>query len=75
VVVVVEEEEDCNALIVLPCGTCLLGVSVSFPVQTTTSLSIITSLGPADDGNVADKEGGGGRWWSHVMRGQNDRHF
>ena len=35
----------------------LVGVLVSFPVTTTSSLSVITSLGPMDDGNVVDKEG------------------
>jgi hypothetical protein len=34
----------------------LVGVSVSFPVPTATSLSVITSLEPADDDNVVDKE-------------------
>ncbi len=37
----------------------LVGVLVSFPVPTTASLSVIASLGPVDDGDVADKERGG----------------
>jgi hypothetical protein len=37
----------------------LVGVSVSFPFPTTASLFVITSLGPVDDGDVVDKEGGG----------------
>ena len=38
----------------------LVVVSVSFPVPTAASLSVITSLGPADGGNVVDNTGGGG---------------
>ncbi len=38
----------------------LVGVLVSFPVPTATYLSVITSLGSMDDGDVVDKEGGGG---------------
>ncbi len=34
-----------------------VGVSVSFSVPTVASLSVITSLGPMDDGNMVDKEG------------------
>ena len=40
--------------------TSLIGVLVFFPVPPATSLSIITSLGPVDDGAVVDKERGGG---------------
>jgi hypothetical protein len=36
----------------------LVSVLVSFPVPATTSLSVITFLGPVDDGNAVDKEGG-----------------
>ena len=45
------------ALVVLASS---VSVSVSFPMPTTASLSVITSLGPADDGNVVDKKGGCG---------------
>ncbi len=38
----------------------LADVLVSFPVSTTASLSVITSLGPVDDGGVVDKERAGG---------------
>ena len=38
--------------------TSLVGVLVSFPVPTATSLSFITSVGPMDDGDVVVKEGG-----------------
>ena len=60
---VVEEEGDSNPLSLLFTSVVLaslVSVSVSFPVPTTASLSVITSLEPVDDGEVVDKEEGAG---------------
>ena len=64
VVVMVKRRKIATSLLFSPVVLAsLVGALVSFPVPTAASLSVITTLGPVDDGNVVDKEGGGGCPW------------